>query len=110
MQATRHQRVKRRARDRKGVFVKQKPNTINGICIDENGQPLADVLVQVFSRRIDGSEENTDPILTTKSDSKGEFRFSDVVDIEQEFPEGIPGMNFQPWNAKLLNIDRKSVV
>ncbi|NOY40276.1 MAG: hypothetical protein GXP26_00365 [Planctomycetes bacterium] len=81
-----------------------KPNMIHGLCIDENSQPLAGVLVKVFSRRVRGPEQNAKPILTTKSDKQGKFRFVDVIDIEREFPEGIPEEHFQPQNTKVFII------
>lgn len=81
-----------------------KRNTIHGICLDESGQPLAGVQVQVYSRRIHVSEENPVPIHSVKSNEQGEFSFVDVIDVEKKFPEGLPDESFPQRNAEILTI------
>ena len=81
-----------------------KPNLIQGFCLDEKGQPLAGVPVQIISQRLDGSGDPAKPILTANTDSQGKFRFVDVMSIKDEFPNGIPEEHFQPKNAKVFTL------
>ena len=68
----------------------RQPNIIFGLCIDEMGKPLEGVLVEVFTSRNRSREQNGKPILSTRSDAKGEYRFDDFFDIKKEFPNGPP--------------------
>ncbi len=81
-----------------------KPNNIFGICMDEKGQPLAGVSLQIYVQRVSRSEENARPILETISDAKGEFVFNNVVDVAKEFPEGLPEEYFQGPEANTLTL------
>jgi len=56
----------------------RKPNTIVGICMDENGQPLSGVTVQIVSQRTVRSGGSDKLILPTHTDRQGEFRFVGV--------------------------------
>ena len=81
-----------------------KPNNIFGICMDEKGQPLAGVSLQIYVQRVRRPEENSRPILETISDTKGEFVFKNVVNVAKEFPEGLPEEYFQGPEASTLTL------
>jgi beta-lactamase regulating signal transducer with metallopeptidase domain/protocatechuate 3,4-dioxygenase beta subunit len=67
-----------------------KPNAIHGLCFDEKGQPLPGVLVQIYSRQIGSAIESAKPVHSTHSNDQGEFSFANVIDIDKEFPDGVP--------------------
>lgn len=80
---------------------KRRPNTILGICVNEQGEPVADVDVQVYSQRA-GFLNSQPPtsIAKTKSNRQGVFRFDKVIDIEKVYPDGIPGIHTPSRNQQ----------
>ena len=82
----------------------RQPNAIIGICLDERGTPLKGVSVEVYSHRLNEPVDAGDLVLSTESAANGEFRFADVVDIEKEFPEGIPKTGSYPADVKMLSV------
>jgi len=69
----------------------RKPNQINGVCVDPDGQPLAGVSVTLYSRRSRNFTMGANKKrIEITSDAQGKFRFEQVVDVAVEFPEGIP--------------------
>ncbi len=83
----------------------RQPNAFVGICVDERGQPLADVPVQLYSQQI-GIVERQKPTLvaSTTSNASGIFMFPNVVDIEKQFPQGIPNAETPRQQQQLLTI------
>ncbi|MBA3480821.1 MAG: hypothetical protein H0T51_03305 [Pirellulales bacterium] len=71
----------------------REPNVVAGYTVDENGEPLAGVEVELY-RYESGSFVGSPPALATKSDAKGFFRLENVVDAASEFPAGLPEDNF----------------
>ena len=69
----------------------RKPNTIVGICIDEFGQPLADVDVRLYAQPVGlPLQRATTMVARTKSNAQGKFILTSVIDVAKLFPEGIP--------------------
>ncbi len=79
-----------------------KPNAIVGICLDENGQPLAGVNVAVYVTRPGSKQAHWGHIGTT--DAQGRFQFDEVIDIAKEFPEGLPDQNFVPRGSPIVTV------
>jgi beta-lactamase regulating signal transducer with metallopeptidase domain len=71
----------------------REPNVVAGYAVDENGEPLAGVDVELY-RYESGSFVEGPPALATKSDAKGFFRLENVVEVASEFPAGLPEDNF----------------
>lgn len=80
---------------------KRRPNTILGICVNEQGQPLAEVDVQVYSQRAGFlSSQPPTSVAKTKSNRQGIFRFDQVIDIEKVYPDGIPSIHTPARNQR----------
>jgi protocatechuate 3,4-dioxygenase beta subunit len=62
------------------------PNTIAGQCVDENGNPLANIDVQLA--RVGWRDAKREEIARQVTGANGQFRFEDVVDIESTYPDG----------------------
>lgn len=89
----------------KHVFDARKPNEIVGICLDEFGNPLVGANVEVCAAPFRGRNQEPQLIASMRSDSKGEFHFKNVIDIEQEFPNGLPDdNNFLPDNIRVITV------
>lgn len=80
---------------------KRRPNTIVGICVNANGQPVVDVDVQIYSQRA-GFLNSQPPTLIakTKSNRQGIFRFDQVIEIEKVYPDGIPSIHTPSRNQR----------
>jgi len=87
----------------KQLHASREPNTIIGMCVDTEGQPLPGVEVNAYSTSLDGSKGKPEKIRSTNTDKSGMFRFEDVVDVEKEFPEGLPEGDVPPL-GKLTTI------
>ncbi len=61
-----------------------KPNTVAGLALQENHEPVT--AAEVFLFRYDHSDLSRKLIGQTKTDSDGRFQFDNVIDIEKEFP------------------------
>lgn len=82
---------------------KLEPNTITGICLDENGKPLSGVDVELYVRPLQGKESESRKLQSTVSNVEGKFAFESVVDIAKEVPNGFKKEDeiFPPENAKV---------
>jgi len=90
------------------LYKNRKPNTFKAICLDENRQPLAGATVEVYMNNRDGEEKESQPIRVAKSNQRGEIELSDIIDVEKEFPKGIPSGRFFSRNSKLLTLVGRS--
>lgn len=89
----------------KHIFDARKPNEIVGVCLDEFGNPLVGANVEVCAAPFRGRNQEPQLIASMRSDSKGEFHFKNVIDIEQEFPNGLPDdNNFLPDNIRVITV------
>ena len=87
------------------LYEKRQPNTIVGICVDEDGKPLPNVNVDVYAARFRGLDGVPHKILSTTTDEQGKYRFENVVDIKQAFPEGLPeNNNFLPKDISVITV------
>jgi beta-lactamase regulating signal transducer with metallopeptidase domain/protocatechuate 3,4-dioxygenase beta subunit len=81
---------------------RQEPNVVQGICFDENSKPLAGVVIDVFTSTNRSGEPRK--IASTKSNAKGRFELTSVIDIEQEFPDGLPDENVMPPGLPIVGV------
>lgn len=91
----------------KQLYEDRKPNTITGICVDEKGEPLADVKVEVYSALFKELDSEPKIIRSTTTDAEGRYQFENVIDIQKEFPEGSPDDNynyFLPEDIKVITV------
>ena len=82
---------------------KLQPNTVSGICLDENNKPLSGVDVNIYQAK-EGAPHEPITIASAKSDADGTFHFENVVDVKREFPDGLPDENFIPRGSPVYNI------
>lgn len=87
----------------RGFFEEIAPNSILGLCLDENNEPLANVQIDIFQAK-EGVPHQPMTIASTKSGVDGKFRFENVVDVKKNFPEGLPDENFIPYGSPVYNI------
>ncbi|QEG35053.1 M56 family metallopeptidase [Bythopirellula goksoeyrii] len=87
------------------LYENRQPNTIFGICVNENGKPLPNTRVEVYAARFRGIDGESQVIFSTATDSEGRYWFKDVIDIEKEFPDGLPDNNyFLPKNIRVITV------
>ncbi len=79
----------------------RKPNTIVGLCIDENGMPQANVSVKIYRRSTMIPAGKTSATNQTQTNVDGKFRFENVINIPQVFPQGIPDDN-EPTETQVI--------
>lgn len=84
------------------LYQNKKPNTFQAVCLDENWQPLAGILVEVYLDNRDESEVKGRPILVAKSNPHGEIDLTNVIDLKKEFPDGLPSGRFFSRKSKLV--------
>lgn len=93
------------------ALVKQltrEPNVFMGYCIDEVGQPLADVDVSLFIYQGATANENVEPIASVRTGADGKFEFNKPVGVAEEFPNGVPEDYFATPPVKIIAAVAKS--
>ncbi len=89
----------------------RKPNSIAGHCLDENGNPLRDVEVILF--RVNQADGALEQVAEKRTDGDGNYRFADVVDLKQVYPNGIPHLPLGEntfWQLALRSPNHASLI
>lgn len=82
---------------------RRKANSFIGLCVDENGEPLANVEIELFSKRIGAiRSQKSSTLAKTQSDSEGQFAFESVINIAQDFPNGITDYRTPKRNERIV--------
>ena len=83
---------------------KPEPNVLAGVCIDEAGKPLAGVEASLYLYVMDlgtSDAKQTRRLATQTTGVDGKYRFQPAIDVNQEYPKGLPAEHFQVAPAKV---------
>ena len=78
------------------------PNVMEGSCVDPEGKPLAGMTITVY--RNDHRRATHRQIAQTKSDDSGKFRIENLVDLTQEYPEGVLEQQAHVYRGSWINL------
>jgi protocatechuate 3,4-dioxygenase beta subunit len=84
-------------------------NVILGRCVDENEQPLAGVPVELYRYRWGGIRGEEELVTSMQTDSDGIFRFDKVVDVERDFPAGVPDASYPEPGSQLIAVAARAL-